>query len=119
MTTVTLNSYAPVTLDSSGNGTAQIGPASLRETWTVAMVHVKTNQAPADIVNEAQCFVYAGPDTSDQYFVDSTSSGSTGDSTDSAGACPLAVGEYIWAVWQGGDAGAQATVRVTGTKDLA
>jgi hypothetical protein len=30
----------------------------------------------------------------------------------------LLLGNYVWAVWAGGDAGAQATLTVTGSKDL-
>jgi hypothetical protein len=118
MTTVPLNLSDSVTLDSSGNGTARLGPSGARETWTAAMVHVKTNQLPSAIVNEAQCFIYAGPQADDTAFADSTSSGSTGDSTDSAGAYPVTIGEFIWAVWKGGDSGAQGIVRVTGTKEI-
>lgn len=118
MTTVPLNESATVTLDASGNGTAKIGPAGQGETWTPAYVHVQTGQEPGTIVNEAQCYVYAGPQAASPYFTDSTSSGSTGDSTDSASAYPLSKGEFVWAVWSGGDAGAQGIVRVTGTKDI-
>lgn len=116
MTTVPLNESGVVVLDASGNGTAKIGPLGQGETWNPAVVHVKTAQAPAQIVNEAQCFIYAGGQPVDSFFADSTSSGSTGDSTDSAGAYPIGKGEWIWAVWSGGDAGAEGIVRVTGTK---
>lgn len=118
MTAVPLNLSNAVTLDGSGNGTVRLGPAGGSEVWTVAIVHVKTNQAPASIASEAQCFIYSGPLADDTAFVDSTSSGSTGDSTDSAAAWPVSIGEWIWAVWHGGDAGAQGILRVTGTRDI-
>jgi hypothetical protein len=118
MTAVPLNLSNSVKLDSSGNGTVRLGPTGANETWTVSVVHVKTNQAPASIVNEAQCFIYSGYTATDEYFADSTSSGSTGDSTDSAAAYPVTLNEWIWAVWKGGDAGAQGVVRITGTKDV-
>lgn len=118
MSTVTLNMSNAVTLDSGGNGTARLGPAGGGETWNVAYVHVKTNQAPASIVNEAQCFVYAGTTADDNSFADSTSSGSTGDTTDAASAFPVSVGQWIWAVWHGGDPGAQGIIRVTGTREI-
>jgi len=53
MATVTLNQSAVVTLNNSGAGTARLGPVSGREHWTLAAITVKTNQAPASIVNEA------------------------------------------------------------------
>lgn len=118
MTTVALNTSNAVTLDADGNGTAQIGPTGGSEVWTVDMVHVKTNQAPGAIISEAQCTIYAGATVDDSGFVDATGTGSTGDSTDSAGAWPISVGAYIWAVWTGGDPGAQGIVRVTGSKDV-
>lgn len=120
MSTANLTESAPssAVLDGAGKGTAKIGPAGPQERWTVSRVHVKTNQLPTGITNEAQCFVYAGPAAADQYFVDSTSSGSTGDSTDSADSYELGYGDFIWAVWLGGDPGAQGVVRVTGTKTV-
>lgn len=113
-----LSVSVPVTLDANGHGTARIGPIGAREKWSAAIVHVKTNQAPASIVNEAQCYIYAGPSADDQYFVDSTSSGSTGDSTDSIAAFQVVRGEFVFAVWSGGDAGAQGIMRVTGTREV-
>lgn len=119
MTTVTLNQSAVVTLDGSGNGRAQLGPVNQRESWQPAVVSVKTNQAPAAVVNQAQCSIYCGPDTSDSNFVDGTLSGSTGDSTSNVGGQAVNCGEYVFAVWTGGDPGAQGRVIVSGTKQLA
>lgn len=118
MTTVPLSESAPVTLDSNGDGTARVGPTGQGETWQPAMVHVKTNQAPGDITNEAQCRVYAGPQAADAYYSDGTLSGSTGDASDAVSAYPLSKGEFVWAVWHGGDPGAEGILRVTGTKDV-
>jgi hypothetical protein len=117
MATVPLNQSATVILNGAGAGTAQLGPLSARETWTPAVASVKTNQTAAAIVNEAACKIYAGPDTSDSNYVDGTLSGSTGDSTSNFTA-PVPVGEYVFAVWSGGDAGAQGRVIVRGTKEL-
>jgi hypothetical protein len=117
--TVTLNQSAVVTLNGAGAGTAQLGPIGERESWAPAVVSVKTNQAPGSIVNEAQCKIYAGPDTSDSNFVDGTLSGSTGDSTGNVAGQSVVCGEYVFAVWTGGDAGAQGRVIVSGTKQLA
>jgi hypothetical protein len=116
---VNLSQSAVVTLNALGNGTAQLGPLNQRESWAPAVVSVKTNQAPGAIINEAQCKIYAGPDTSDSNYVDGTLSGSTGDSTGNVAGQSVVCGEYISAVWTGGDAGAQGRVIVSGTKQLA
>jgi hypothetical protein len=118
MTSVTLNQSTVVTLDGSGNGTARLGPTGMREHWSPAAVAVRTSQAPGTIVNEAQCRIYCGPDTSDSYFTDGTLSGSTGDSTANVAGQVLDCGEYVWAVWTGGDAGAQGRIAVVGTKEI-
>ena len=118
MATVTLNQSAVVTLNGAGAGTARLGPVNGREHWILAAVAVKTNQAPGSIVSEAQCKVYAGPDASDTWFAGGTLSGSTGDSTANVAGQILDCGEYVWAVWSGGDAGAQGRVNVQGTKTL-
>jgi hypothetical protein len=117
--TVTLDQSAVVTLSASGAGTAQIGPLNARETWLPAVASVKTSQAPGAIVSEAACKIYAGPDTSDTNYVDGTLSGSTGDSTGNIAGQAVACGEYVFAVWSGGDAGAQGRLNVSGTKTLA
>jgi hypothetical protein len=113
---VNLNHSAVVTLDVNGNGTAQLGPISPREMWQPSVVSVKTNQTAATIVNEAICKVYVGSDTSDPNYVDGTLSGSTGDSTTNVAGQEVDCGEYVFAVWSGGDAGAQGRVNVQGTK---
>jgi hypothetical protein len=118
MTSVTLNQSAVVILNASGNGTAQLGPVNSREHWNPDTVAVKTNQAPGSIVNEAQCRIYAGPDASDPNFVDGTLSGSSGDSTGNIAGRVLDCGEYVFAVWSGGDSGAQGRVVVSGTREI-
>lgn len=116
MPTVLLNQSAVVTFNGAGAGTAQLGPLSAREMWQPAVVSVKTNQAPGTIVNEAECKIYAGADTSDSNYVDGTLSGSTGDSSGNVAGQEIDCGEYVWAVWSGGDAGVQGRLNVQGTK---
>lgn len=116
MPSVVLNQSAVVILDASGNGTAQLGPRSGREMWQPAVASVKTNQAPGTITSEAQCRIYCGADTSDPNFVDGTLSGSTGDSTGNVSGQEIDCGEYVWAVWSGGDPGAQGRLNVQGQK---
>lgn len=103
-----------ITLNGSGAGTARIGPESARETWNaqVASVHVATT------VVEAQCRIFVGTDTASTNYRDGTLSGSTGDSTDRVNASPIPFGQWVWAVWTGGDAGSMATLAVTGTKTI-
>ena len=103
-----------VTLDGSGNGTTRLGPVGPREVWTAAAasVSVATNAA------EAQCRIYAGPAATPSYFVDGTLSGSTGDSTDRVSGRAIPLGEFVWAVWTGGDPGAVATLNVIGTRTI-
>jgi hypothetical protein len=104
-----------VALDGSGNGTAKIGPQTAREVWKPANVHVSV-QIP--VVNEAQCKIYVGSSVNAQSFRDGTLSGSTGDTSDAVSADIIESSSFIWAVWTGGDANRQATMNVTGIKDI-
>lgn len=108
-----LSAKAYVTLDGSGNGTASTGPLSPGEVWSglTASVSVATNTA------EATCRIYAGAAATPGYFADGTTWGSTGDSTTNLPA--VRVGGQVFAVWEGGDHGAKATLTVTGTRTVA
>ncbi len=103
------------TLNINGAGTARVGPLSAREVWNPASASVKTSQTP---VNEAQCAIYVGLSATQENFRDQTFTGSSGDSSDRVSGSPVKKGNYIWAVWTGGDPGVQATLVVTGTKDV-
>ncbi len=111
-----LNESASVTLDASGDGTIRMKPLSAGEHWlpTLASVSAATN------VKEAQCRIYIGSAAAQQNFVDGTLSGSTGDSTDRVTGYDINATQqpYIWAVWSGGDAGASATLVLSGTKEI-
>lgn len=109
-----LPSAVTIIFDGSGNGTARIGPLGAREVWHAdsASVHASTS------VSEAQCKIFLGTDATASNYVDGTLSGSTGDSTDRVGGRPIPFGQYIWAVWSGGDAGAVGTLNVTGIRDI-
>jgi hypothetical protein len=106
----------------TGGGTAQIGPIGQRELWYPQVISVSATTA----VNQAACKTYAGPDTSQPNFVWGTLSGSTGDSTANIAGPGLAAAnlpgrvihcnEYIFAVWSGGDAGAQGRLNIQGMK---
>ena len=114
--TFPLNESASVKLDGSGNGTLKMRPDSASIHWfpTVASVKVSTNVA------EAQCRIYVGATATDPNFVDGTLNGSTGDSTDRVTGYEISATRdpYIWAVWTGGDPGAQGTMNLSGTKTI-
>lgn len=114
MRTLPLAQSAQVALDGTGAGTASLGPSGSGETWDVSSVgvHCATN------VSEATARVYAGADASPRYFVDATTWGSTGDSTDAVRGT-LAVGSQVFGVWSGGDASTTAYLTVTGTRTVA
>jgi len=103
-----------VTLNASGNGTAKVGPLSAREVWNPDNVHVSVSTN----VKEATCNIYVGEDTSQKNFRDATFTGSSGDATDKIGSDVVKSGQFIWAVWTGGDVKAQAIMRVTGQKTI-
>lgn len=111
MTTLPISETSSVALDGSGNGTISLGPYGPSETWTPSNVSVICSSN----TKEAVCKIYVGPKVAPQYFKDLTVDGSTGDATDRANVL-VANGNFIWAVWTGGDAGATATLNVDGTK---
>jgi len=115
MTAGFLNESAVTTLDGSGNGFAKVGPLSAREVWNPVTAAVSANANPT---NEAQCAIYVGQDKTQSYFRDLTFTGSTGDSSGKVSGLSVRCGEYVWAVWSGGDAGATARLNVTGDKDV-
>lgn len=114
-TRVPLAESGNVILDGSGNGTAKVGPLSSREVWYPGNVHVSANSNPT---NQATCRIYVGTDTTQNNFRDETPYGSSGDSSGTVGQDTLKCGQWIWAIWTGGDAGANAVVTVTGYKDV-
>lgn len=107
-----LNETLSVVLDGSGDGYVRFTPRG--EKWYPTLVSVKVSTQTA----EAQCRIFAGPASTDDNYVDGTLSGSTGDSTDRVTGYVIAAGQtpYVFAVWSGGDAGAQATAVLNGTK---
>ena len=113
MRTQPFSRTATVTLDGSGDGTASVGPTITSEVWAVGVSSVSASTN----VSEAVCRTYAGGGVSPGTFVDGTTWGSTGDSTSNFGG-PLYPGQQVYAVWTGGDAGATATLVVTGTRTV-
>lgn len=116
MRRTTLRESAVITLDGSGNGTAKLGPLSAREIWYPDNVHVSVNSAV--VVKEAKCSIYMGNTPTQSAFRDESVFASSGDSSGTCNADTVKVGDYIWAVWTGGDANQQAVLTVTGIKDV-
>lgn len=114
MPRVSLSETAVITLDGSGNGTAKVGPLTARETWYPGNVHVNV----ATNTNEATCQIFVGNSATLGNFRDESPQGSTGDSSGACNQDKLKCGDYIWAVWTGGDANTQAVLTVTGIRDV-
>ena len=117
MTSVPLRESAVITLNGSGAGTAKLGPLSAREKWHPNNAAVSVTYTGTAPTNESQCTILVGDNTI-QRQRGTTFTGSSGDSTDGVSADTIRSGEFVWAVWTGGDAGQQATLVVTGTKDV-
>ena len=103
---VTLTAGAPIL------GTAQIGPRNQREVWYPEVISVSASSN----ASESTCRIYAGPDATPANFVDSTETGSTGFSTYPTTNRTVHCNEYVFAVWTGGDLGAQGRLVIVGTK---
>lgn len=115
MANVPLSVSQSIALDGSGNGTIKLGPVSAREIWNPQNAHV---QVTGPVTNEAVCNIYVGNTATQGNFRDASQSGSTGDSSDRINADTIKCGQYVWAVWTGGDAGRQATLTITGSKTV-
>jgi hypothetical protein len=116
-----LNETQTVVLDGSGNGQIKMRPDGSKEYWYPDNVSVIAPNPAGGVPNdEAQCVMYAGPKAAQQYFVDGSASGSTGDSSGrfSGYVIGRTADPYIIAVWTGGDPGAVAVLRVQGTKEV-
>jgi hypothetical protein len=113
MPTVPLSEFASVVLDGSGGGTARIGPAAHGVVWNPSVASLKVSTA----VKSPTCLVYAGSSATADNFVDGTYTGSQNSTSNVAGQV-LYLGQYVFAVWTGGDPGAQATMTLSGTKDI-
>jgi len=109
-----LDTSASVKLDASGNGTAQAGPGLPGVSWQPETVAVS---AAPPVSSEAQCNVYLGLSAQAGSLLGATSTGSTGDSTDVHGQT-VWPGQFLIAVWTGGDPGATATMSIFGQKQV-
>jgi len=114
MTRVPLNETQFVVLSGAGAGTARLGPLTAREVWYPTTASVKVNANPT---LEAQCNIYVGQTATDENYRDGTFSGSSGDVSDLVTG-KLPKGDFVFAVWTGGDASQRAVLSVTGEKEI-
>ena len=107
-----LDTSTTISLDSSGNGTAKLGPQLPREKWfpNVASIFIGVSSFPV-------CRVYVGPAPTQAYIVDTSYLGA-GDSTGRVSGYPVTNGIYVWAVWANGPANQQATLSIKGYKEV-
>src|SRR5215469_13160699 len=115
MRTLTLSASVNATLV-GGAATAQLGPSYAGEVWLPTVASVHANETT--ITNEAQCKIYSGALVGLGTYLDGTLSGSTGDSTDRVTGQVLQPGQYIFAVWSGGDSGSTVTLNIQGTRQV-
>lgn len=101
-----LDTGGNVTLDASGNGAIVLRPSNAHQRWVVrsTVVGVSSN------VKEPTCSTYVGGATTNNA-IDTTYTGSR-DSSDTQFDVPY--GAFMTVQWLAGDAGAIASVSVTG-----
>jgi hypothetical protein len=101
--------FATVKLSGAGAGQCSLPPPS-GVMWRVDLATVSI-LVPVLI---PQGFVYLGNSSGPLQLVDSTTFGSSA-STAKIKGTQLYPGQYVWAVWSGGDAGATATLQLFAT----
>lgn len=112
---VPLQEYVVGVLDGAGAGTIRIGPRAHGVEWRPATASIRmTGSTPSGL---STCYVYAGPVANDTTFVDATYDVNN-DSTDRVSGLRLRIGQYVWAVWTGGNAGADVTLALTGEAEV-
>lgn len=111
MTNVPLNTFANVTLDTSGNGTVKLSP-EIGQRWNILTAAVSTSTS----VKIPQANIYIGGAPTPSNLVDGTFTGNL-DSTSKTAGFVFSNGQYIWAVWTGGDVGALATLSIIGVME--
>lgn len=103
-----------ITLNGSGNGTASITPPGPRTAprWDIQNVYVSA----ATNVLEAQATIYVSRGIKSTTVFDSRGQTATGSSGDTyAVGFTLRPGDWLTAVWTGGDANAKATMTIKGS----
>lgn len=103
MTTLQLDAHGSCTLDSSGNGSVNLGPTSTRTYWDVTTVAVQGTSV--------------NPIPTASVFLGSTNLGSTWSGTLDSDNVDVRVwpGQQLTVKWSGGTPGASATAYAYGT----
>lgn len=116
--TADLNENAQVILDGSGNGIAKMSPHGTRYsgyTWSPINLYVTVSTN----AKEAQAIAYVSYGILSSTANDAIGQTSTGSTGDTCGMTQtVKPGDWISVRWTGGDPGAVATMRVTGTANL-
>jgi hypothetical protein len=110
MRQLAVSPQATVTLNGAGNGQVSLTPPSGTR-WELQLAAVSTTGT----VSLPQCFLYLGNSNGPLTLIDSTNLGNSASSGKVRGA-PVYAGTCIWAVWQGGDPGALATLQLYGNQ---
>jgi hypothetical protein len=114
--TLNFTASAQVTLDASGNGTAETGPSVPGEIWFPVSVSITCGGAIPD-TGTPTLFIYAGNGISPATFIDSTYN-VTGASSSMIAGKTLYPGQQVFAVWNGGPPGQLATLAVKGERQV-
>jgi|SRR5271166_5662987 len=116
--TADLNESAQVILDGSGNGTAKLSPYGTRYSgysWEPVNLWVGVSTT----VKEASAVAYVSYGIFSQGSTDTIGNTATGSTGDTCGMTQtLKPGDWVSVKWTGGDPGAIATMRVTGTANV-
>ena len=111
MTTTPIRYSRSVVLDGSGNGQVTFGPDYPGTQWVIRTATVKVSSN----TNEPTANIYRGT-VNPGSAITGTYSGSQ-DTDSDINDNPLFPGEYYTCRWEGGDAGATATISFTGYQD--
>jgi hypothetical protein len=104
---------APAVFAAGGTARALCGPSGLGQSWSLDQCYLSTS---AGLLDPAVCSVYAGPQPVQEMLVAGSLQG--GGSQFGLGGIGIPAGWFVWALWSGGQPGAVARLRVTGSKTV-
>jgi len=102
-------------LNGSGAGQLSVGPSGIGNAWYPVSIFVGTGTGIGGITADtSQCVVYTGPLALPQYALQVLDPG-----TGLLGSLPASVvpGQYVFAIWSGGNPGDTITLNVNGSQD--
>lgn len=109
--TTPLNLVNRAVLDGAGNGRCSLGPNGGGLVWQLTAAAIKTSTS----AKVPSCDIYMGRTATPENLIDTTTIGNS-NSTSRVAAYPLQSDERIFAVWTGGDPGAEAFLSIFGTE---